>query len=106
MPLPPGSQDQFKAFLDAAMADAAWMRQRDERNERRLAIVPQLLALLQQFRDGSIALPAFKDRFDTKTRKDWDVFGLKGTSGAMFLNMLVLHVPDQVALRREIIAAL
>ncbi len=106
MPLPPGSHDQFKIFLDAAAADAAWKRERDARNERRLAVVPQLLGLLQQLRDGTIALPAFRETFDAKTRKEWNVFGLKGTSGAMFLNMLVLHVPEQTALRREIIAAL
>lgn len=106
MPLPPGSHDQFKTFLAAATGDAAWIRERDERNQRRLTVVPQLLALLQQLRDGSIALPAFKETFDARTRKDWDVFGLKGMSGAMFLNKLVIHVPDQVALRRELLAAI
>ena len=68
--------------------------------------MPQLLALLQQFGDGTIQLPDFQKTFDAKTRKDWDVFGLKGTSGAMFLNMLVLHVPDQAALRQELLAAI
>ena len=105
MSLPPGSRDQFKNLLETAAADAAWKRERDARNERRLAVVPQLLALLQQLRDGTIELPAFRATFDARTRKDWDVFGLKGMSGAMFLNKLVLHVPHQAALQRELLAA-
>ena len=105
MSLPPGSRDQFKTLLETAAADAAWKRERDARNERRLAVVPQLLALLQQLRDGTIELRAFRETFDARTRKDWDVFGLKGMSGAMFLNKLVLHVPDQAALQRELLAA-
>lgn len=105
MSLPSGSRDQFKCFLDAAATDAAWKLERDIRNQRRLAVVPQLLALLQQLRDDTIQLPMFRETFDAKTRKDWDVFGLKGMSGAMFLNKLVLHVPDQTALRRELLAA-
>lgn len=105
MSLSPDSQAQFKALLDAASSDAGWKRERDARNERRLTVVPQLLELLQQLRDGAIQLPVFRETFDAKTRKEWDVFGLKGMSGAMFLNKLVLHVPDQTALRRELLAA-
>jgi hypothetical protein len=105
MPLPPGARDQFKILLEAATADAAWECERDARNVQRLAVVPQLLGLLQQLRDGTIAVPTFRETFDARTRKDWDVFGLKGMSGAMFLNKLVLHVPDQAALRRELLAA-
>ena len=105
MSLLPGPRDQFKATFDTAAVDTDWKRERDARNERRLSVVPQLLALLQQLRDGSIELPAFRETFDTRTRKDWDVFGLKGMSGAMFLNKLVLHMPDQTALKRELLAA-
>lgn len=101
----PSSSDRFKTLLDAAAADAPWRSERDSRNERRLTVVPQLLTLLQELRDGAIALPAFRETFDARTRKDWDVFGLKGMSGAMFLNKLVLHVPDQTSLRRELLAA-
>lgn len=104
MSLSPDSHARFKVLLDAASSDAAWKRERDARNERRLTVVPQLLALLQQLRDGTIQLPVFRETFDAKTRKEWDVFGLKGMSGAMFLNKLVLHVPDQTALRRELLA--
>ena len=36
----------------------------------------------------------FRSAFDRKTRTAWDSFGLKGLSGAMFLNKLVKHLPD------------
>ncbi|GMR21948.1 MAG: hypothetical protein BMS9Abin37_0271 [Acidobacteriota bacterium] len=32
---------------------------------------------------------------DRKTRNEWDLFGLKGMSGAIFLNKLVKYLPDE-----------
>lgn len=70
MSLPPDSRERFKLLCAAASADAPFELEQNARRERRLTVVPQLLALLQQFGDGTIQLPDFQKTFDAKTRKD------------------------------------
>lgn len=76
-------------------ADIAFNRSRDK---RRHVVRQQMLAFLDEFLSNRISLREFKETFDRKTRREWDTFGLKGTSGAMFLNTLVKHLPDQQAI--------
>jgi hypothetical protein len=106
MPLAAAPHDHFTLLLKAADRDGAWKGEWAARNLRRLTVAPQLLAFLEQLRAGEIALLEFRETFDVKTRTDWEGFGLKGLSGAMFLNKLVMHIPDQVAVRRELLKAL
>lgn len=73
-----------------------------ERDERRREVRQEMSAFLADFLSGDLSLKQFKDTFDRKTRKDWDVFGLKGMSGAMFLNTLVIHLPDQDAITEQL----
>jgi hypothetical protein len=42
-----------------------------------------------------MSLGDFRETFDRKTRNEWDLFGLKGLSGAMFLNKFAKYLPDQ-----------
>jgi MoxR-like ATPase len=75
---------------------------------------PDLVALLRAFRDGggdggptgALDLEAFRTEFDAKTRGPWREFGLKGASGAMFVNMLSRNVPDRDAVTSALRAAL
>ena len=98
-----GEQIAFWREREAARqqdtADLAYNQQRDE---RRRAVRVEMLPFLADFLDGRIGLQAFKDTFDKKTRKEWDVFGLKAMSGAMFLNTLVKHLPDQPAVAEQL----
>ena len=82
--------------------DAAHLAHNQQRDERRRAVRAEMLPFLADFLDERISLKAFKDTFDKKTRKEWDVFGLKGMSGAMFLNTLVKHMPDQATVADQL----
>ena len=59
-----------------------------------------------RFLRGHANLGEFRDTFDRKTRNEWDLFGLKGLSGAMFLNKLAKHLPDEAEVSRELRRAL
>lgn len=89
--------ERWRARQEQRQADVADATYNHERDERRRPVRAEMLAFLDDFLAGRIGLKAFKDTFDKKTRKEWDVFGLKGTSGAMFLNTLVKHLPDESA---------
>jgi len=54
-----------------------------------------MLDLLRRYFRGEVTTQQFRATFDTKTRTQWNVFGLKGLSGAMLLNQFVKYVPDQ-----------
>jgi hypothetical protein len=82
--------------------DAADIEFNRKRDERRREVSQEMLAFLDDFLDSRIPLQQFKDTFDRKTRTEWDVFGLKGMSGAMFLNTLVKHIPNQQGVAAEL----
>ena len=83
----------------AAVAECeTWVRDRAR-------VRPQMIALLQRFLRGAIGLEQFRSTFDHRTRTDWDVFALKGPSGAMFVNALVKHTEHRVVLARQLRAA-
>jgi hypothetical protein len=80
--------------LAAMRADAAFMARHRERDERRREVRDDLRELFADFQHARISLPELRDIYDRRTRTDWNVFGLKGMSGAMFLNTLVKHLPE------------
>ena len=69
------------------------------RDEQRAVALPEIGALVKGFLDRDLVIAEFRETFDRKTRNEWDLFGLKGLSGAMFLNKLVKHLSDQDELR-------
>lgn len=97
---------RWSIALQEARADAMWTERWEREKRFRETIRPHLLDLLQRFRDGATPLPQVQTTFDAKTRKEWDIFGLKGTSGAMFFNMMIKHLPNQEALDARLRAAL
>jgi hypothetical protein len=74
--------------------DSQRMNHFNKRDERRHQVKSDILDLWQQFQSHTIDIEKFREVFDTKTRTDWDVFGLKGMSGAMFLNKLVKYLSE------------
>lgn len=96
----------LRRYQEDTNADAGWLQEKTNLHQRRLIVIPEMQAVLERFQSGQTSLREFKDIFDLKTRSVWDVFGLKGTSGAMFLNMLVNNVPDTELMTREIKLAL
>src|ERR1035437_5850305 len=98
--------ERFQKALSEAKNNTAWFAAQQERNRKREGVQKEILTLLNSFLEGKITTSELRETFDKKTRKEWDLFGLKGTSGAMFLNMLVLHTPDQETLTNRLKVAL
>ncbi|MFL5576727.1 MAG: hypothetical protein ACJ79S_12240 [Gemmatimonadaceae bacterium] len=74
--------------------------------ERRRRALPGMRDLLRRFASGEAELEELRATVDRRTRTDWDAFGLRGASGAMFLNRLARATPDPArvaaALRRAL----
>ena len=87
--------------LDAD-ADTAWKDRIREVDAGRVKVQSEILDLLKSYLSGTVTTEEFKATFDRRTRKEWIGFGLKGPSGAMFLNKLVKHIPDSMALTNEL----
>ncbi|MGI8547912.1 MAG: hypothetical protein ACR2M1_11350 [Gemmatimonadaceae bacterium] len=77
-----------------------------EWEDRRRRAQPQILELLGRFLSGAADAEDLRATFDARTRTDWDLFGLRGASGAMFLNNLVKYVADAAALSVRLRVAL
>ncbi len=79
----------------------------DEIDAKRLKIVQEMNDFLREFLSKNFELEKFQVTFDKNTRTVWGTFGLKGMSGAMFLNKLNKHLSDssQTGLElREVLA--
>jgi hypothetical protein len=76
-------------------AGAAGAERQRLRDAKRRKILPEIATLVADSLDGNVALGQHKDTFDRKTRSEWDLFGLKGMSGATLLNMLTLNLPNR-----------
>lgn len=93
---------RWRERLEKARADPAWVKRHAERDAVRERVLGEMQALLRSFLSRAIDVEQFRETFDLNTRSEWDVFGLKGPSGAMFLNKLVKHVPDRTAVTEEL----
>jgi MoxR-like ATPase len=101
----PAVVDRWRDRWNEARADTAWTDRHRIRDSKREAILPEIEALISSFVSGRLTLGDFKEIFDRKTRNEWDLFGLKGLSGAMFLNKVSKNLPDQEASARVLRAA-
>ncbi len=104
--LPPGAVDRWRERWQEAQHDATWVERHRLLDAKRTETLREINDLVQQFLHRDLAVSEFRETFDRKTRNEWDLFGLKGLSGGMFLNKLVKHLPDQEELTRELQAAL
>ncbi len=98
--------DPWRLRWQEVNTDSNWVASNQARDDRRIVVQQEILDLLNRFLSGEIKVETVKSTFDRKTRTDWDVFGLKGMSGAMFLNKLVKHVPDSEMLAAQLKSAL
>ena len=92
--LSPGAADRWIGYWSQMSSDQAWLERHRSRDLKRREVVPEIRGLIQSFIDRGIDLVEFREEFDHKTRSEWDYFGLKGLSGAMFLNKIAKHIPD------------
>jgi len=90
-------QRQAEALAEARFVE--WHRERDERRRKTLT---EMQALLSDFLGGRASLEAFRSAYDRRSRGEWDVFGFKGNSGAMFINTLVKHIEDPEEVTRRL----
>lgn len=97
--------DRWRTYLQAADDDSEYVERHRLRDKRRIEVSPALKALVGAFSSGQTSLAKFKEEFDSKTRVEWEVLGLKGPAGAMFLNQVAKNVPDQGAAERIMRAA-
>jgi hypothetical protein len=65
------------------------------RDSRRREVLPEINELLQQVLSEELPLEEFRDLYQRRTMNEWDLFGLKGMSGAMFLNKLAKYLSEQ-----------
>jgi hypothetical protein len=85
---------RWKDFWKQANADSAWVDDQAHVDKTRQLVRKEILDLLDKFLHGTVSVEELRGTFDRKTRTDWEGFGLKGMSGAMFLNKLVKHIAD------------
>ncbi|HJT59403.1 MAG TPA: hypothetical protein VJ761_23040 [Ktedonobacteraceae bacterium] len=92
----------WRSRYEEFLADAEQVAYYKQLDERRLVVQQEMNAFLAAFLSGEVGTAEFRATFDRKTRKDWNPFGLKGMSGAMFLNILVNQIPNQQALANQL----
>ncbi len=99
--------DRWKKYLENARANTVWVKDQEERWGRRRDFVrSQMFSLLNSYLNGRISNEDFRATFDRKTRSEWEAFGFKGLSGAMFLNKLIKYISDETMLNKQLRAAL
>jgi len=94
--------EHWRQIHEESLADTQWVAHCKELDQERVIDQREMVELLQSYLVGKITTEELRATFDRKTRNQWDTFGLKGLSGAMFLNMLVKHVADEQALAYQL----
>jgi hypothetical protein len=97
---------RWRELWQGVQDDAEWLEQQRARDARRKDVLPEMRALVTGFLRGDVPLSSFRETFDLKTRSEWDLFGLKGPSGAMFLNKFAKHLADTGSATAELQRAL
>ena len=98
--------ESWRLLWEELTLDAAALAECRHVERRRREARPALAALLATFLRGRASLEEFRAAVDARGRGAWEAFGLRGMSGAAFLNRLVKHVPDLPALVVELREAL
>lgn len=98
--------EHWRQLYQEELANAKWVADYKELDEQRVVDQQEMLELLNSYLTGRITTERLRAIFDQKTRKDWNTFGFKGMSGAMFLNVLVKHIVDEQALTNQLHAIL
>lgn len=93
---------KWQNLLDSAKSDHEWVAKQQKLYDKRRFTQEHLSRFVLDYVDGKYTTNSLKEIFDKKTRNEWTGYGLKGMSGAMFLNMLVKYIPEQDILTRQL----
>jgi len=97
----PTWRDRVEDWRASALFEG-WRANTDNRTQTRDA----LLDWLDRLRTGRTNLEDARIEFDLRTRTEWSSWGMKGASGAMFLNMLGKHLSDHEEVVERLVAAI
>lgn len=100
--LTPEQIERWQTWQHDRQKDEKHIAEHRQRDNARKISQQAMLALLRRFLRADDNVETFRTIFDKKTRTDWDQFGFKGLSGAMFLNTLVKYIPDNEALAHQL----
>lgn len=98
--------ESWRLLWEELTLDAAALAEMHAWEAQRHGARPGLASLLGGFLRGQLSLDEFRAAVDVRGRGAWEAFGLRGMSGAAFLNRLVKYVPDTTALVAELREAL
>jgi len=96
--LPDEQIPKWRLLWEERDKDSKEKAHRQKINDIRRNTQKEILPFMNKFLSDEITLEEFRSTYDRKTRTEWTGFGLKGLSGAMYLNILVKHVPNKNAL--------
>lgn len=102
----PTTLERWRLLKEEAFQDPDWLKDCQKRAAVFSQIRVDMKALLSRYLSEEIETEAFRAAFDKRSRTEWDGFGFKGMSGAMFLNKLVKHLPDRAESARHLRAVL
>lgn len=94
--------EHWRLLYEEAKTDPQWETYYKTLDVQRLEDQKGMVELLNLYLTSKITTEELRSTFDRKTRNEWNTFGLKGMSGAMFLNMLVKHIDDERALAQQL----
>ena len=86
--------EKWRELLGEMQADASRVAHNQRVDQQRQQVIAEIQMLLERFQSGDCSSTKLRSEFDSRTRNEWDVFGFKGMSGAMFLNKLVKYLPS------------
>lgn len=102
--LPQELVERWRTLSEASQADAEYQKRCATYDAEREVARQNLAEYLRQFIDGNVSLAEFAQEFDKRSKREWVTFGIKGFSGAMFVNQIAKHSDDKAvssaALRR------
>jgi type II restriction enzyme len=98
--------DHWKTLRDEMFSNDEFIKHRRAREAKRLVAVEEMKDCLAKYMNHELNNAEFRAIFQKKTATDWDSFGLKGFSGAMFLNMLVNNIPNQDEFAQQLMLVL
>ena len=94
--------EQWHERQQAFLADTLAVTQYQEIDQQRLQVQQEMVHLLKMFLEHEMSAKEFNAVFQQKTHGEWNVFGLRGLSGGMFLNKLVKYVSDEQKLAQRL----
>jgi len=94
--------EQWLLIQKAYLEDSVLVDQNKQLDEQRVQAQQEMLQLLSSFLEGAATLRELNTIFQQKTHNLWNAFSLRGMSGALFLNKLLKHIPNEESLTHQL----